>query len=198
MSNDLNRLMDNLRIRLPGAVDAAIQNELFATLDEFLQASNIWTEDVEFAVQAGQTTYEVMPSGVAAINRLMGVVDQNQLPVAVTMATPGEIVLVYEPTTVGTYTAQLSLTISDPTTRDGYPVLPDWILGFYANDFMDGVLGRMMSQIAKPYTNERMAIYHMRRFGGATSRAKVAAQHRNIYRGQNWRFPQTFARRKAR
>lgn len=198
MSAELNRLMDSLRIRLPGAVDSNIQNELFAALDEFLQKSNIWTEDVEFSVQAGVTTYTILPSGVATINRLMGVVDANQLPVAVSMAIPGEIVLVYEPTTTGTYTAQVSLTISDPTTRDGYPVLPDWILGQYGNDILDGVLGRMMSQIAKPYTNERMAIYHMQRFAGATSQAKVAAHHRNVYRGQNWRFPQTFARRKAR
>lgn len=198
MSQTLDRLMDNIRIRLPGAIDGTIKNELFATLDEFFQASNVWTEDVEFDVQAGVTTYNVIPTGVAMINRLMGVVDANQLPVAVTMATPGEIVLVYEPTTVGTYTAQLSLTVADPTTRDGYPISPDWVLDYYANDILDGVLGRMMSQIAKPYTNERMAIYHMRRFSGAVSRAKVMAQHRNVYRGQNWRFPQTFSRRKAR
>ena len=119
MSAELNRLMDSLRIRLPGAVDSNIQNELFAALDEFLQKSNIWTEDVEFSVQAGVTTYTILPSGVATINRLMGVVDANQLPVAVSMAIPGEIVRVYEPTTTGTYTAQVSLTISDPTTRDG-------------------------------------------------------------------------------
>lgn len=198
MSNDLNRLMDNLRIRLPGATDTVLQTELFATLDEFLGGSNIWTEDIEFAVTAGETDYTITPSGISTINRLMGVVDQNELPVAVTMAEPGELKLVYEPSVAGTYTAQVALTVADPTTRDGYPVCPDWILGKYANDILDGVLGRMMSQIAKPYTNERMAIYHMRRFAGVVSRAKVEVQHRNVYRGQNWRFPQTFARRKAR
>lgn len=198
MSAELNRLMDNLRIRLPGAIDGTIQNELFAALDEFFGRSNAWTEDIEFDVTAGVTDYTITPTGVAAVNRLMGVVDQNELPVAVTMQIPGEIKLVYEPTVAGTYTAQVALTIADPTTRDGYPVLPDWVMHKYGNDILDGVLGRMMSQIAKPYTNERMAIYHTRRFAGAVSQAKVEAQHRNVYRGQNWRFPQTFARRKAR
>lgn len=198
MSADLNRLMDNLRIRLPGAVDGVIQTELFAVLDDFFARSNAWTEDIEFDVTAGETDYTITPTGVALINRLMGVVDQNELPVAVTMATPGEIKLVYEPTVAGTYTAQVALTVTDPVTRDGYPIMPDWVMNKYGNDILDGVLGRMMSQIAKPYTNERMAIYHMRRFSGAVSQAKVEAQHRNVYRGQNWRFPQTFARRKAR
>jgi len=32
----------------------------------------------------------------------------------------------------------------------------------------------------------------------ATNKAGVEAIHGNVYRGQNWRFPQTFARRKAR
>lgn len=198
MSAELDRLMDNLRIRLPGAVDSTLQLELFNTLKEFFQGSNVWTEDIEFDVTAGETDYTITPTGVAAINRLMGVVDQNQFPVAAALTTSNEIKLVYEPTVAGTYTAQVALTVTDPVTRDGYPIMPDWVLGAYLDDILDGVLGRMMSQIAKPYTNERMAIYHMRRFAGAVSQAKVEAQHNNVYRGQNWRFPQTFARRKAR
>jgi hypothetical protein len=198
MSADLNRLMDNLRVRLPGATDEALKLEYFTTMDLFFQNTNIWTEDVDFEVTPDNKDYYVTPSGVATIVRLMGVVNSDGVPVAALMKVPGEITLVRSPNQADTYTLQLALTVTDPVTRDGYPEYPDWIITKYGANILDGVLGRMMSQIAKPYSNERMAIYHLRRFGTCITTAKVEAQHRNVYRGQSWRFPQTFARRRAR
>jgi len=198
MTADLNRLMDNLRIRLPGATDEALKLEYFSAMDQFFSATNIWTEDIDFEVTNDNKTYYVTPSGVANIQRLMGVVNSDGVPVAALMKTPGEITLVNYPNQADTYTLQLALSVKDPVTRDGYPEFPDWILEKYGVDLIDGVLGRMMSQIAKPYSNERMAIYHMRRFQNTMAVAKVEAQHRNVYRGQSWRFPQNFARRRAR
>lgn len=197
MTADLNRLMDNLRIRLPGATDEVLKLEYFSAMDQFFGASNIWTEDVDFAVTNDNKTYYVTPTGVANILRLMGVVNSNGTVVAALMKTPGEITLVNYPNQADTYTLQFALTVKDPVTREGYPEYPDWILEKYGVDIIDGVLGRMMSQIAKPYSNERMAIYHMKRFQNTMAMAKVEAQHRNVYRGQSWRFPQTFARRRA-
>jgi hypothetical protein len=198
MTADLNRLMDNLRVRLPGATDEALKLEYFSTMDQFFGATNIWTEDIDFEVTNDNKTYYVTPSGVANIVRLMGVVNSDGVTIAALMKVPGEITLVDYPNQSDTYTLQLALTVKDPVTRDGYPEYPDWILEKYGVDIIDGVLGRMMSQIAKPYSNERMAIYHMRRFQNTIAIAKVEAQHRNVYRGQSWRFPQTFARRRAR
>ncbi len=198
MSADLIRLIDNLRIRLPGATDEVLKLEYFSTMDQFFGASNIWTEDVDFQVTNDNKDYYVTPSGVANILRVMGVVNSDGVVVAALMKIPGEITLVEYPNQADTYTAQLALTVRDPVTRDGYPEYPDWILEKYGVDIIDGVLGRMMSQIAKPYSNERMAIYHMRRFQNTMALAKVEAQHRNVYRGQSWRFPQNFARRRAR
>jgi hypothetical protein len=187
MTADLNRLMDNLRIRLPGATDEALKLEYFSAMDQFFGATNIWTEDIDFAVTTDNKTYYVTPTGVANILRLMGVVNSDGTTVAALMKTPGEITLVNYPNQADTYTLQLALSVKDPVTRDGYPEYPDWILEKYGVDIIDGV----------PYTNERMAIYHMKRFQNTMAMAKVEAQHRNVYRGQSWRFPQTFARRRA-
>ena len=198
MSADLNRLMDNCRIRLPGAVDDTIKLELFNTVKEFLSDSNSWYEDVEFAVTSGVTEYVITPSAVASTVRLYGVVNADEQTVRAAYVPPSSVVLLTTPSQDATYTARLILTVSDPVTRDGYPEFPDWILQAYNDELADGVLGRMMSQLAKPYANERMAIYHMRRFRSGVARAKVDAQHRYVYRGQNWSFPQTFARRRYR
>lgn len=198
MNADLQRLMDNLRLNLPGALDSTIQNELFAALTDFFQTTNVWTEDIDFAVTAGVQEYTIVSSGVAAINRLMGAVNSDGRPIGALMKVPGDIYLVTAPNQAATYTVQVALTVTDPTTRDGYPDFPAWILNKYSSDIFEGVLGRMMGQPAKPYSNERLAIFHMRRFESSISKAKVEAQHRNVYRGQSWRFPQTFASRNWR
>lgn len=198
MNPDLARLMDNLRIRCPGAIDSALQLEFFSVMNEFFQDSNCWTEDIEFAVTSGVTDYLITSTSVSTINRLIGVVNSQGLPQRVVMPVPGELELAWVPDQDDTFTARVALTVTDPVTRDGYPEFPDWVLTKYNTSIQDGVLGRMFSQVAKPYSNERMAIYHSRRFEQAKSFAKVEAMHQNVYRGQNWKFPQTFARRKWR
>ena len=198
MNVELSRLMDNARVRLPGAIDTAIQLELFAVLNEFFQDSNCWYEDISLNVTPNVTSYSIVPSSTAAPVRLIGVANSsNQMQMAV-FDLPSTLTLIVAPSQADTFTARLVLTVDDPVSSEGFPDCPEWALNKYQSDILDGVLGRMMSQIAKPYTNERMAIYHTRKFRGAVAQAKVEAQHGNIYRGQNWRFPQTFARRNPR
>lgn len=201
---DINRLMDNARIRLPGALDAALQLELFSVLNEFFQTSNIWYQDIQFAVTPTTAnylddpdayTYDIIPDQ-GSITRLIGVVDSNGYAQKAWMPTLGSLILAFSPNTAQTYTARVALTVTDPTTRDGYPQFPDWIMNKYGNDILDGLLGRMMSQLAKPYSSATMAQFHLKNFKQAVNQAKVEASHQNVYRGQNWRFPQTFARRR--
>lgn len=205
ISDDFYRLLDNLRIRVPGATDDVLKLELFNVLNEFFQDSNCWFNDVEFTVTSGVTEYTVTPAGVSSPVRLVGVVNSDLRPQRAVFDLPSTITLQTAPVKAEKFTARIVLTVDDPVTTNAtnpelakLPVCPDWAINKYGVDIQDGVLGRMMSQIAKPYTNERMAIYHMRRFRGAVAQARVEAMHNNIYRGQNWSFPQSFARRRAR
>lgn len=198
MNAELSRLMDNLRIRLPGAVDTVLKLELFNTLKEFFSDSSSWYQDVTFQVTPGELSYEIVPNGVCQVVRLYGVVNGEERAVNASWELPDTLHLYTEPSKADTYTARLILSVLDPTTREDYPVFPDWALQAYGNEIMDGVIGRMMSQAAKPYSNERLAIYHMRRFRAGVASARVDALRKYTYRAQAWRFPQTFARRKAR
>ena len=197
---DTNRLMDMARIRLPGAVDAAILVELFSVLKEFFTETNAWREDLKFLAQPTQNTvhthprdfeYIIIPSK-GAITRLLGVKDESGRPIAASMPEPGYVRLSSAPMNPENYIATVTLTVTDPTTREDYPVFPDWIMNKYQKDILDGVLGHMMSQIAKPYTSPQMAGLHMRRFRQAMARAKVEARRGNVYAAQNWRFPGNF------
>ena len=103
MTADLIRLMDNLRIRLPGATDEALKLEYFTTMDLFFQSTNIWVENIDFEVTNDNKIYYVTPSGVATIVRLMGVVNSDGVAVAALMQEPGVITLVNYPNQADTY-----------------------------------------------------------------------------------------------
>lgn len=188
----LNRLMNNARVHLPGALDSALQQELFNALDDFCQGSRIWQEKIEVSARVDQTDYDIIPSEPGSIISLLAVVNDNDLPERATMEVPGTLVLASAPSAAATYIATVSLTVVDPTTND-YPQFPDWFLQQYGQPLLDGVVGKMMSQVAKPYSNERMAIYHLRLFRNGIARARAEALRKNLQGAQAWRFPQSFA-----
>lgn len=197
-STDINRLIDNLRVQLPGATDAAIKFEIYNALNDFFQKSSIWREDISIAVTAGRTNYDLTPSGPAKVFQLMGVVDANEFPVTAQIdLNTEELIVAQTPSSDTTYIAQVALTVNDPVDREGYPVFPMWVLNVYSNEIMSGVLARMMAQPAKPYSNTQLAIYHNRAFSIGTANARVEAARGLTYGTQKWRFPQQFNRRKT-
>ena len=197
MSYALDRLMKNAQIALPGSLDNVIRLELFNVLDSFFRNTSIWTEDIPFSVSSTDlagTVYYIEPESVSVIVRLLNVTDVNdfiQRPVM--MPIPGEIILGTPPSQNGTLTALVCLSIVDPIQRDGYPEFPEWVLTKYGIGILDGILARMMSQPAKPYTNLQLAAVHMHGYRKTLSIASAEAVHGNLQNGQRWRFPQQFS-----
>lgn len=80
-------------------------------------------------------------------------------------------------------TARVVLNIL-PTATD----LPDFAYIHHYDALLDGVLGKLYSHPAKPYSNATLAQYHLRRFqngiGVATGQAK-----QGYVKGQNWTYP---------
>jgi hypothetical protein len=189
---DMNRLLDHARIRLPGAVDAAILVELFAVLKEFFIETNVWRERFEFTAQPGDYTYDIVPFQGSVV-RLLAVTDRNGRPVRATMPVPGNVVIDRAPDADEVYTAHVVLTVSDPTTKDDQPQFPIWTINRYFTPILDGLLGRMMSQIAKPYSSPAISIAHLRNFKKGMASARVDAKRQNVYAAATWRFPRGFA-----
>lgn len=190
---ELTRLMENARIHLPGALDATLKLELFNTLDAFLQGSKFWREEIEYTASPGRTSYELVGTEMGAITDLMSNVNSLGTPVRASMDVLGTLVLVTEPSQSEELTATVAYTVVDPVGSDDYPRIPDELLHKYGAGILAGLVGRMMSQPAKPYTNERLAIFNLRTFTGAVAQARASVKHKNIYGGQSWRFP-AFAR----
>lgn len=186
---EITRLMDNARNHVPGALDATIKLELFNVLDEILQASNFWQEEIEVSTRPGKTTYDLAGAEDGAIVSLLGCVNAAGTPVTAAMPTPGALELAREPTTAEVLTVTVAYTVVDPAGSDDYPRVPDGLIQKYHIGILAGVVGRMMAQPAKPYTNERMAIFNIRKFTGAVAECRSAVKHGNIHGGQTWRFP---------
>ncbi len=195
---NINRLMDNLRIRLPGSTDDLLRMELFNVLNDWFQDTNIWREEIAVPITAGVTDYELIPSEPSMIMRLVKVWDNsNQFPIPATLDTiTRNLILTNKPSQDATYTAQVALTVDDPLDRDGYPVFPMWVLNTFQNDILDGVMGRMMSQAAKPWSNPALAVAHTRAFRVAVAVARAEAARKFTYNAEAWTFPQGFNRKK--
>ena len=199
MSVDIERFMKNARSRLTGAVDDVLQLELFNVMDEFFKNSNVWNEDIDINIPAADpagTIYELTPSTPSLIHNLLWVFqvpDSSTIgrgaPIAAAMQTPGELTLRTQPSSDQVYRVTVSLTVQDPETRNGYVTFPAWVLARYREIILDGLLGRMMSQQSKPYTNMQLSVFHMRKFKIGYTAARVEWQRNNTYQQQAWRFP---------
>lgn len=187
------RLMDSARVRLPSALDGVMKLELFSVLKEFTQRSNAWRETIGVLTSPGAFEYDLYSENRAAINRLLHVtpIDAPTVSIPATMPTVGRLRLQYAPSESQRLNAIVALTVSDPTEEAGFPQFPEELLDKYFTGILDGLLSRMMSQPAKPYSSEKGAGFHGFKFRQATNLAKREAQTGNTFGAQTWRFPQT-------
>ncbi len=194
MAYDLTRFFDTLRIRLPGALDGVIYLEMTNAIEEFCTGSNSYQEDIPLTTVNGVSDYAISSADTGMdVFRLAFIYDTEQIPVDGYMPTPGIVRLSVTPTSSGkVYACSCALSPKEITSGN-YPVMPDWWWGQYQPNILDGVLGKMMSQPAKPYSNLQLARYHAKRFTQGINQAKTQTQHGNNFRGQNWRFPGGFA-----
>ncbi len=195
MATPFDRFITTIRPHLPGAVDEAIRQELFVVAQDFLRRSQAWQEDIEFTLPANSRTVEIMPFA-GRIDRLIGVTKDGYPVHRAYMSPIGTVHMPFSPSAPEEYVAKVALVVSDPVTRDAYPIIPYEIVERYFDGLISGVCSRMMAQMSKPYTNLPLAQFHLSKFRGEASRARneVATGHTNG--SQNWTFPQTFATRR--
>ena len=184
------RIMDTVQIQLPGVRVDVAKHELYMVVDQFLDESNIWREEVVFNTVAGVTEYDLEPENVAYVARLFGVFTENNSRMSATMMEPAIVVLNVEPSSAFELTAVYSLRLKQANSSDDFPTVPQWLLRKYRAGVLDGVKARLMMQPAKPYTNERLSIVHERRFISAISAARNEASRKNLWGAQAWRFPE--------
>jgi len=193
---DFERLMNQARVKLPGASDAGLKGELFDVIDEFVSDSNTWDEWITLPIVSGLQDYSVTPAHGGAILRMVTIFDQNSIvvPAFITELYPpgANIHLVWPQSTNYSANAVFIKKVVLPNNRDDIPEAPSWLFPIYGRYVLDGLLGKMMTQPTKSYSNDSQGTYHLRRFRDGISMAKVAKERGNLKGGQAWRFPNQF------
>jgi len=193
-SQDWNQLLNQAKVRLNGSSDAALKGELYDVLSEFFNDSRCWLEAIQFNVVTDTTAYPVTPDEGQIIG-LVGVLDSNNVPQGALMPNIGTVILSSIPNIAQAplyYFAIVSKTVKLPTGKDQMVIGPDWVFPLWHVGILDGLLGKMHSQPAKPYSNKDLSAYHLKRFRVAISQARVAALRQHTLSAQAWRFPQGF------
>ncbi len=185
---DWDRLVDSATAKLPGVSSALLKNEIFDVMHEFFTLSSSWLEDISVPVIADTTTYDLIPDE-GLIIRLAGVTDANRCSQSAMMPVIGQLALSYPVNTNQTFTATVVKTVVLPTESKHIPIAPVWLLPVWGPSILDGVLGRLMGQIAKSYSDRNMSIYHLKRFLNGIAAARSAVLARNTIGGAAWAFP---------
>lgn len=192
-------LLNQCRIELPGASDVGIRQRAYNVLHEFLNYSNSWTEQISVTTVANQKDYTLTPLEVppGQIIRLGGVIDLNQINYPAMMPKIALLEFITTPTSAQTLTAIVIKTVLRPSNADGsldhsYPIpdLPAWLWGLWLPTFVHGIVGYMMMEKNRPYSDEKMGLFHLQLFRDGIKAARVAALRRNTWGTNAWMYPQ--------
>lgn len=192
MSTPFKRIMDSVRPDLPGAIDDVIRIAVYLACLQFFRESNAWREEIGFTLMPGKDTAYITPSA-GRIARLLTVVGEGGRGVrGAFMAERDLLRMPFKANQPEKYTATVALRVSDPVSRDSFPIVPYDVIEQYMDDLIHGILARMMSQQSKPYTNLTLAQYHQIKFRSGISRAKVSKETGDTFGSASWRFPSNF------
>lgn len=190
IDNYWTKLMGQAQVALTGASDAQLRVQLFDALEEFFDGSNCWQEAIGFTVVPATLEYPLYPI-TGRILRLNGVVDQNNVAQQAVMPTIGTVRFLYPYTNVQPMTAVVIKNVTDPLCCSP-PHIPEWVLPAHGQGILRGILGGMMLQPGRSYSNQTLANFHLQRFRDAIAKARVAAVKMNTVGAQNWAYPQQF------
>lgn len=188
---DWDQFLTQAVMKLTGASNAGVRANAYSVFKEFFTDSNAWTEDIVFQALAAQDTYTLAPSEEGQVIRLVGVWDSNGLFVPAFMREFSTLKLSRAPDSTPTteWFARVVKTVTLPIDGKGLPIAPDWTLRVYSEHVLDGVLGKMMAEAGKPYSNQTLSAYHLRRFRTGIQIARTAAIRANLVGGQEWSYP---------
>jgi hypothetical protein len=191
IKDDFEHLMNQARVELTGSSDAGLKATFFDTLMEFFTDSNAWHETLTVNAVPKTQTYALVPQQGGKIIRLVGVFDPNLLVQDAFMPDFGTLTLVHPYSNPITLSVIVAKTVVRPTTRDSVPDAPDWTLSVFYSYVLDGLIGKMMAQAGKTYSNQPASSYHLKRFRTGIQMARTAVMRQNTFGAQSWRFPKS-------
>lgn len=187
-----DRIMDELRMELPGAKDAQIQLILGSVVDEMCRTADIYPASIEILLVAGTNTYVgISPTGqniVRIYNLDHGTIDTGGATYDVYSDT---LSLATVPTSADT--GELLVALASVTPRLAVQTWTNWLTTelweLHYQALIDGTCGRMMLQLAKPYSNPAMGRVRRQSFRNRMALARSQTVSGAAPDAQMWSFP---------
>ena len=190
MFASIQRIIDRARFELPGATDATINLALFDAFDEWCRRTDANRKDINVALTAGTTVYSIVQANQDVL-RVWDMKHNNSIVDADVDVIAGTITLRQSPTAADAATP-LVVTIS-MSPKAGVDDPDDWMVeslwARHATVMIDGIIAKMASQIAKPYSNQTKAVFHGRRFHNGVAASKYQSGVNYLSEGRAWNFP---------
>lgn len=204
MAQSLSKWLKPALSYLPGALRPVVRNELAATFKEFYQRSSSLREVATASVVSGTSAYIATATDPATIViKPLQVAYNGRPPLRILTRKPDRVdyplgspthwyltgidVVNLWPQPQENITNGLSIyqLLRPNTDADA---VPDISLEEHFDTIMDGLLGRMMQQPAKPYSNLPLAQYHLKRFRSQIALYKGLANKGGVPGGAGWSF----------
>lgn len=210
--SDLGTVMNQCRVELTGVSDAQLKSTMYEVMDEFFRDTQSWKESVVInvvPVTSTPTTPQLwqqaltypIASSEGQIISLDGVINTNCSPVPALLAGAGgdnqnsggvAVRLQNPPNQAQQYTVTVSKTVSLPLDRHGFPIAPSWVLEKWHLAIKVGILGALMNQKNKSYSDDNGAKYNLAKFRQFIQNVRSATLRANTKGASAWRYPQGF------
>jgi len=195
------RIFNDVKIQVPGLTDAVFKQVMFALVNDFCDATNVWIEEFDINADPDHTRYTFTPVSGQMANRLMVLYDPALVPPnekrwvmgSCGMDVPGIITIPYAPSSAVLWKAVVAMLNDDPVNSQGYPDVPSnqfWWLNKYRDAFVTGAMAGIYAMPAKTYSNPQLAAVYQRLYISKRSKARGDIIKANTFGGQRWQFPQ--------
>jgi hypothetical protein len=198
---DVANLMNQCSVELTGISDALLHSMMYQVMTEFFNDSSYWTEWLPINAVSGKHRYSITPTE-GQIIRLDHVVkvptSGSAAPadggyfVPALMPEVGVIIAEHAPATTEQWAAHVVLNVSLPTLKGGVPIAPEFTLKQWFLAIKHGLLGELMNQQDKSWSNPKGALYHLTKFRGYIGNARSIKLRANTNGASAWRFPQGY------
>jgi hypothetical protein len=178
---DVNRVIENVLAVVPAVTPTNTRLCLFNALEEFALRGVYFRETVNWTMAIGVTSVDFNP--FSADMSVCWILQQTGLYRWI-INPPAEMVDLNPPTMVRTGEAIVAL---KPRALDVN--FPPHLWTQWFETILDGTLGRLYAQPAKPWSNPQLAQYHGSRFRMGFNRARDIAARGYSNQHHTWAFP---------
>lgn len=195
-NNEMDRLLQTVKVRVPGVIDGALNIELFNAVVEHQRKSNCWQYEASIPLTVDVAAYPIFPpAGSVMVRVLQATCNDAPSPFGdFTVNYPTEITLATAPTSVGDESPlkvliAIALAAEQVEEEPSDWALEPWMFERFFDAWLDGALSKLYAHPTKPYSNLKLADYHGRRFRSSMAAAKVEGQEGYAVNVRRWRFP---------